>query len=196
MKQIIFIVLVLFGITTCDAQVSLKQLINTKWKFVNLQYDGLFNNEDNCEDTDTFWEFSNTKVNQTVHYDGRTFTHTFPFYISTTSPASVDDFNNSLVGKYNKEHARLASIKDKQHFGDKPAFRQNELARKRKRLINDYISKACRIVINYCLLHNIGKLVCGYNVTFQHNSDIGRVYSIYASFTELNIMSRKRAIRV
>lgn len=102
MKQIIFIFLVLFGITTCDAQVSLKQLINTKWKFVNLQYDGLFNNEDNCEDTDTFWEFSNTKVNQTVHYDGRTFTHTFPFYISTTSPASVDDFNNSLVGKYNK----------------------------------------------------------------------------------------------
>jgi hypothetical protein len=89
-------------LANAQVSVNLSQLSGTKWKFVNLQYDGLFNNEDNCEDTDTFWEFSNTKVNQTVHYDGRTFTHTFPFYISTTSPASVDDFNNSLVGKYNK----------------------------------------------------------------------------------------------
>ena len=76
---------------------------------------------------------------------------------------------------YNKENARLASIKDKQKFGHKPTFRQNELARKRKRQINDYISKACRIVVNYCLLHNLGTLVCGYNVTFQRNSDMGRI---------------------
>ena len=118
------------------------------------------------------------------------------YFFTERKYPGYDKIYKAINQCYNKEHARLASIKDKQHFGDKPTFRQNELARKRKRLINDYISKACRIVINYCLLHNIGKLVCGYNVTFQHNSDIGRVYSIYASFTELNIMSRKRAIRV
>ena len=75
---------------------------------------------------------------------------------------------------YNKENAQLASIKDKQKYGKKPTFRQKQLARKRKLRVNDYISKACRKVIDYCLLHNIGKLVCGYNVTFQRNSRMGK----------------------
>ena len=73
---------------------------------------------------------------------------------------------------YNKENARLASIKDKQKY--KTTFRQKQLARKRKLRVNDYISKACRKVIDYCLLHNIGNLVCGYNVTFQRDSHIGK----------------------
>ncbi len=76
---------------------------------------------------------------------------------------------------YNKENARLASIKDKQRYGKKPTFRQRQLARKRKLRVNDYISKACRKVINYCFLHNIGVLVCGYNVTFQRNAHMGKV---------------------
>ena len=76
---------------------------------------------------------------------------------------------------YNKENARLASIKDKQKYGKKPTFRQKQLARKRKLRVNDYISKACRKVIDYCLLHNIGVLVCGYGVTFQRDSRIGKV---------------------
>ena len=75
---------------------------------------------------------------------------------------------------YNKENAQLASIKDKQKYGKKHTFRQKQLARKRKLRVNDYISKACRKVINYCLLHNIGNLVCGYNVTFQRNSRMGK----------------------
>ena len=76
---------------------------------------------------------------------------------------------------YNKENARLTSIKDKQKLGKKPTFRQGQLARKRKLRVNDYISKACRKVISYCLLHNIGILVCGYNVTFQQSPSMGRV---------------------
>ncbi len=76
---------------------------------------------------------------------------------------------------YNKENARLASIKDKQKYGKKPTFRQKQLARKRRLRVNDYISKACRKVIEYCLLNNIGVLVCGYNVTFQLSPHMGRV---------------------
>ena len=75
---------------------------------------------------------------------------------------------------YNKENARLTSIKDKQKYAKKSTFRQKQLARKRKQRVNDYISKACRKVIDYCLLHNIGNLVCGYNVTFQRNSRMGK----------------------
>ena len=75
---------------------------------------------------------------------------------------------------YNKENARLASIKDKQKYGKKPTFRQKQLARKRKLRVNDYISKACRRVIDYCLLYSIGNLVCGYNVAFQRGSHMGK----------------------
>ncbi len=75
---------------------------------------------------------------------------------------------------YNKQNARLQSIKDKQK-NKESTFRQRQLARKRKLRINDYISKACRKVINYCLLHNIGVLVCGYNVTFQRDTHMGKV---------------------
>ena len=75
---------------------------------------------------------------------------------------------------YNKQNARLQSIKDKQK-NKKSTFRQRQLARKRKLRMNDYISKACRKVINYCLLHNIGVLVCGYNVTFQRDTHMGKV---------------------
>ena len=75
---------------------------------------------------------------------------------------------------YNKENARLQSIKDKQKC-KKSTFRQIQLARKRKLCVNDYISKACRKMINYCLLKNIGTLVCGYNVTFQRDANMGKV---------------------
>ncbi len=76
---------------------------------------------------------------------------------------------------YNKVNARLASIKDKQKYGRKPTFQQRQLARKRKLRVNDYISKSCRKVINYCLVKGIGILVCGYNVTFQKDSHMGNV---------------------
>ena len=76
---------------------------------------------------------------------------------------------------YNKVNARLASIKDKQKYSRKPTFQQRQLARKRKLRVNDYISKSCRKVINYCLVKGIGILVCGYNVTFQKDSHMGNV---------------------
>lgn len=76
---------------------------------------------------------------------------------------------------YNKENSRLQSIKDKQQFGKKCTNRQNELARKRNNRVNDYMSKTVRKIINYCLGKNIGVLVCGYNVTFQRESNMGKV---------------------
>ena len=74
---------------------------------------------------------------------------------------------------FNKENARLQSIKDKQHYGTKPSNRQKAMARKRNNRINDYMNKAARIVIDYCIDNDIGILVVGYNETFQKDSDIG-----------------------
>ena len=75
---------------------------------------------------------------------------------------------------FNKENARLQSIKDKQHFGRKPTNRQKAVARNRNNKVNDYMNKTVRRVIDYCIINNIGTLVVGYNETFQHNSHIGK----------------------
>ena len=75
---------------------------------------------------------------------------------------------------FNKENARLQSIKDKQHFGKKPTNRQKVAARNRNNKVNDYMSKTERKVINYCIVNDIGTLVVGYNETFQRNSHMGK----------------------
>ena len=75
---------------------------------------------------------------------------------------------------FNKENARLQSIKDKQKYGKKPTLRQKYLYSSRNNKVNDYMSKTARKIINYCLENNIGSLVCGYNETFQRNSNIGK----------------------
>lgn len=75
---------------------------------------------------------------------------------------------------FNKENARLQSIKDKQHFGKKTTNRQQAITRDRNNKVNDYMNKAARKVIDYCISHDIGTLVVGYNETFQTGSHIGR----------------------
>ena len=75
---------------------------------------------------------------------------------------------------FNKENARLQSIKDKQHYGKKSTNRQKSIARDRTNKVNDYMNKAARKVINYCIANDIGALVVGYNETFQRNSHIGK----------------------
>ena len=75
---------------------------------------------------------------------------------------------------YNKENARLQSIKDKQQYGKKPTNRQKANTRDRNNKVNDYMNKTARKVINYCIEHDIGKLVVGYNEDFQRSTDLGR----------------------
>ena len=75
---------------------------------------------------------------------------------------------------FNKENARLQSIKDKQHFGKKTTNRQKAIARDRNNKVNDYMNKTARTVINYCINNNIGTLIVGYNETFQRNSHIDK----------------------
>ena len=75
---------------------------------------------------------------------------------------------------FNKENARLQSIKDKQHFGKSTTNRQKAIARNRNNKVNDYMNKTARRIINYCITNDIGTLVVGYNETFQRSSRIGR----------------------
>ena len=75
---------------------------------------------------------------------------------------------------YNKINAKLQSIKDKQKI-ERTTLRQKRITRKRNNRINDYLSKAARTIVNYCLNNDIGKLVLGYNEDFQRKSNIGSI---------------------
>ena len=74
---------------------------------------------------------------------------------------------------YNKENARLQSMKDKQGISGY-TNRQVRNVRKRNNRINDYISKAAKYLVEYCIQNNIGNLVLGYNSSFQNGSNMGK----------------------
>lgn len=76
---------------------------------------------------------------------------------------------------YNKENARLQSIKDRQKHNKKPTRRQTAIARRKNNRVNDYMSKAARLIIKYCLTQNIGHLVCGHSPDFQRNCNMGKI---------------------
>ncbi len=96
--------------------------------------------------------------------------------VSSTGKSFIVDGKRlkSINQWFNKENARLQSIKDKQPFGKKPTNRQKAIARDCNNKVNDYMNKAARMIIDYCINNDIGTLIAGYNVTFQGNSHIGK----------------------
>ena len=79
----------------------------------------------------------------------------------------------SLNQFFNKQNARLRSIKDKQSI-ERQTKQQYLIFNKRKNRVNDYINKTCRYIINYCLSNDIGTLVIGYNQSFQCKANLGK----------------------
>ena len=74
---------------------------------------------------------------------------------------------------FNKQNAKLQSVKNKQNI-KRQTKQQYLISRKRKNRVDDYISKTCRYIINYCLINNIGTLVIGYNQSFQNKTNLGK----------------------
>ena len=83
---------------------------------------------------------------------------------------------------FNKRNAKLQSIKDKQNI-KKQTRQQYLISQKRKNRVEDYINKACRYIINYCLSNDIGTLVVGYNPSFQNKANLGKKTN--QTFTQL-----------
>ena len=83
---------------------------------------------------------------------------------------------------FNKQNAKLQSIKDKQNIKWQTK-QQFLISRKRKNRIDDYINKTCRYIVNYCLTNDVGVLAIGYNQSFQSRANLGR--KINQIFTQL-----------
>ncbi|MEE9379110.1 MAG: transposase [Candidatus Lokiarchaeia archaeon] len=74
---------------------------------------------------------------------------------------------------YNKQLARYKGIKDKQRIGS-DTKRMQWLTRTRNNKINDIFHKISRTVINYCITHDFGTIVIGYNKTWKHKIKLGK----------------------
>lgn len=75
---------------------------------------------------------------------------------------------------YNKERARLSSIKSKQKIKSDTKL-LSTITEKRNRQIQNFIYCSAKYIVNYCLEHKIGNIVIGYNEGFQHKVTLGKV---------------------
>ncbi|MBD2516191.1 IS200/IS605 family element transposase accessory protein TnpB [Nostoc sp. FACHB-973] len=73
---------------------------------------------------------------------------------------------------FNKENARLQSIKDRQKI-QKLTERQARLYIARTNRIRDYLNKTARLIIDHCIKHQIGCLIVGYNPGIKQEINIG-----------------------
>lgn len=72
---------------------------------------------------------------------------------------------------FNKENARLQSIKDLQKIKG-TTKRQARLAINCNAKVRDYLNKTARYVINHCIEHRIDKLIVGFNIEIKQSISI------------------------
>lgn len=79
----------------------------------------------------------------------------------------------SINQHWNKQNAIYKSKAMQQ--GLRTTHRLQAMTDKRNRKVNDYMKKAARYIINYCIGHNIGTLVVGYNPTIKDSVNMGKI---------------------
>lgn len=82
-------------------------------------------------------------------------------------------FLKSYNGNFNRQLAKLKSIKDKQGI-KKATKRMQNLYEKRDRYFEDAFHKYSRMIVNHLIENRIGNLVVGYNTGWKQSIDIGK----------------------
>ncbi|PSR34161.1 MAG: transposase [Sulfobacillus benefaciens] len=78
----------------------------------------------------------------------------------------------SLNHLYNAKMAKLQSLLDQQKLP-----RSEQMARitvNRNNRVHDYLMKAARYIVNYCLTHKISTIIVGYNPDWKHDANMGK----------------------
>ncbi len=90
-------------------------------------------------------------------------------------PIAIKDYGTgikSINQFYNKKKAELQSIYDLQ--GIKQGSKMDALTEKRNLKIKDAMHKVSRYILDYCIEHNIGTLVIGYNENWKQEAELGK----------------------
>jgi len=93
---------------------------------------------------------------------------------------------------YNKENARLQSIKDKQGIKGFTS-RQARITIKRNNTVRDYLNKSARLIINYCIAKSIGTIVVGSNPGWKKEINLGNKTN--QKFVQIPHWSLKQKLR-
>ena len=112
--------------------------------------------------------------------------------VTNTGTAFIMDGRKlkSINRYWNKQKAYYQRIADRQ--GQKKTHRLCALARKRNNRTQDYIRKVARYIVNYCIDHRIGTVVCGYNGDFKCSMKLGRITN--QQFTQISFGSLREAL--
>ena len=112
--------------------------------------------------------------------------------VTNTGTAFIMDGRKlkSINQYWNKQKAYYQGIADKQR--QKKTHRLNALARKRNNRTQDYIRKVARYIINYCIEHHIGTVVCGYSGDFKRSMNLGKITN--QQFTQISFGSRRETL--
>lgn len=81
-------------------------------------------------------------------------------------------FMKSMNQYYNKRRAEIQSTYDLQ--GIKGGSKMRVLTEKRNRKMKDAMHKISRLIINYCIEHDIGTLVIGHNKNWKQKVNLGK----------------------
>ena len=94
--------------------------------------------------------------------------------VDTTGASFIVDGRNlkSINQWFNKENARLQSIKDLQKI-EHLSERQARLYINRGNKVRDYLNKTARIIINHCITKKIERLIVGFNLGMKDGINIG-----------------------
>ncbi len=74
---------------------------------------------------------------------------------------------------FNKRRAKLIHHKNKQDISDLTK-KEAWLSYRRKNQVNNYLNKAARYIINFCLSRKIGTIIVGYNPTLKQETNLGK----------------------
>ena len=112
--------------------------------------------------------------------------------VTNTGTAFIMDGRKlkSINQYWNKQKAYYQGIADKQR--QKKTHRLNALARKRNNRTQDYIRKVARYIINYCIEHHIGTVVCGYSGDFKRSMNLGKITN--QQFTQISFGSLRETL--
>lgn len=79
----------------------------------------------------------------------------------------------SINQYWNKQKSYYQKIANKQRRNN--TNRLNSITMKRNNQATDFIRKTARYIINFCIEHRIGTIVCGYNTGIKNHINLGKV---------------------
>ena len=99
----------------------------------------------------------------------------------------------SINRHWNKRKAFLQSILMKQKH---PQYFSNLIGRitlKRNNRINDCLKKTARYIVNFCIENDIGSLICGYNLDFKREINLGSKTN--QNFTQISFGALRQQLK-